>query len=313
MTYAIVFPGQGSQSIGMLGELKQKYSIVSDLLTQASDVLGYDLAEVISEGPVEKLNQTQITQPALLCAGVASWQVIKQKIDDEKIELDPKFMAGHSLGEYSALVCAGVIDFQDAIKLVAERGRLMQEAVPEGIGAMAAILGLDDDKVIVACKDSSQDQVVSAVNFNSPGQVVIAGNKEAVERAMVAAKDAGAKRALTLPVSVPSHCELMLPAAKKLKLVLADIEFKSPRIPVIHNFDVQAHSEADQIRNMLVSQLHQPVQWSKTINTLADQGVDKLVEAGPGKVLTGLTKRITKSMSAQAVYDLTTLDALIES
>ncbi|MCW8855605.1 MAG: ACP S-malonyltransferase [Gammaproteobacteria bacterium] len=291
MKFACVFPGQGSQSIGMMAEFSEKYSEVKDIFTRASDALGYDLAGIISAGPVEELNKTECTQPAMLTAGVAAWKVLRMNT-----ELKPALLAGHSLGEYTALVCSGAMKFEDAVKLVAERGRLMQNAVPEGIGAMAAILGLDDDQVISICEQATSDIViVQAVNFNSPGQVVIAGHDQAVEKAMLLAKEAKAKRALKLPVSVPSHSSLMTDAAKQLGEVLSSIEIKSPEIPVLHNVDAKTHSDPSEIKQCLQQQLHNPVLWVDTVNNLIAQGIDSIVECGPGKVLAGLNRRIDKS------------------
>ncbi len=307
MSLAFVFPGQGSQSVGMLKDLAAEFTEVEATFKQASDALGYDLWDVVQNGPAEKLNQTDVTQPAMLSAGVAVWRIWQAKGGAQ-----PVMMAGHSLGEYTALVCAGALDFSDAVKLVAERGRLMQEAVPAGEGAMAAILGLDDDAVIQVCEDAAEGEVLSAVNFNSPGQVVIAGQKTAVERALGVAKDKGAKRALLLPVSVPSHCALMKPAAQKLEQILADIELREPVTPVLNNVDVQAQSDAAEIRAALVKQLHSPVRWVETIRKMAADGVDSLIECGPGKVLAGLNKRIERGMTAQAVYDSDSLNSALE-
>lgn len=301
-TFAMVFPGQGSQSVGMLADLAQQFPIVEQTFAEASAVLGYDLWALVQQGPAEELNKTWQTQPALLTASVAIWRVWQ-----EKNGAMPVVMAGHSLGEYSALVCAGVMDFKDAVRLVELRGKLMQEAVPEGTGAMAAIIGLDNDSIAKACAESAEGLVVAPVNFNSPGQVVIAGNKEAVERAGAACKAAGAKRALPLPVSVPSHCALMKPAADKLAVALQEITFNAPRIPVINNVDVAAESDADAIRSALVRQLYSPVRWTETVESMSAQGVAHLLEMGPGKVLTGLTKRIVDSMTAAAVNDVASL------
>ncbi|KAB7661581.1 ACP S-malonyltransferase [Plesiomonas shigelloides] len=305
-TFAMVFPGQGSQSVGMLADLAQQFPIVEQTFAEASAVLGYDLWALVQQGPAEELNKTWQTQPALLTASVAIWRVWQ-----EQNGAMPVVMAGHSLGEYSALVCAGVMDFKDAVRLVELRGKLMQEAVPEGTGAMAAIIGLDNDSIAKACADSAEGQVVAPVNFNSPGQVVIAGNKEAVERAGAACKAAGAKRALPLPVSVPSHCALMKPAADKLAVALQEITFNAPRIPVINNVDVAAESDADAIRSALVRQLYSPVRWTETVESMSAQGVAHLLEMGPGKVLTGLTKRIVDSMTAVAVNDVASLTAAL--
>ncbi|SUB99723.1 malonyl CoA-acyl carrier protein transacylase [Proteus vulgaris] len=304
--FAMVFPGQGSQTVGMLAELAEQYPIVTETFAQASDVLGYSLWDLVQNGPEEELNKTWKTQPALLAASVAVWRVWQEK--QGKM---PQMMAGHSLGEYSALVCAGVIDFAAAIKLVELRGQLMQEAVPAGTGAMYAIIGLDNDAIAKACEEAAQGQVVSPVNFNSPGQVVIAGNKEAVERAGVLCKEAGAKRALPLAVSVPSHCALMKPAADKLAIALQEIEFKQPEIQVVNNVDVKAQTDANAIRDALVRQLYNPVRWTETVELIAEKGITQLLEIGPGKVLTGLTKRISKEMNAAAVNDITSLDVAL--
>jgi len=293
MKFACVFPGQGSQSVGMMSEFVDQYSEVKDLFSRASDALGYDLARIMAEGPVEELNKTECTQPAMLTAGVAAWKVLRMNTEQK-----PVLLAGHSLGEYTALVCSGALKFEDAVKLVAERGRLMQNAVPEGVGAMAAILGLDDDQVRSVCEQaSSADLVAQAVNFNSPGQVVIAGHNDAVEKAMELAKEAKAKRALKLPVSVPSHSSLMIEAAQQLGEVLAGIEIGTPDIPVLQNVDAKAHSSADEIKQCLQQQLHNPVLWVDTVQNLIADGIDTIVECGPGKVLAGLNKRIDKSAS----------------
>lgn len=304
--FAFVFPGQGSQTVGMLADLAATYPQVEETFREASAVLGYDLWHLVSQGPAEELNKTWQTQPALLAASVAIYRVWQQQGGEQ-----PSMMAGHSLGEYSALVCAGVLDFADAIKLVELRGKLMQEAVPEGTGAMQAIIGLDDASIRKACEESAQGQVVSPVNFNSPGQVVIAGNKEAVERAGAACKAAGAKRALPLPVSVPSHCALMKPAADKLAVALESITFNTPAVPVINNVDVKAETDAGAIRHALVRQLYSPVRWTESVEAMAAQGVTQLLEIGPGKVLTGLTKRIVDSLTAAAVNDSASLTAAL--
>lgn len=305
--FAFVFPGQGSQSLGMLADLAAQYPIVEATFSEASSVLGYDLWQLVQQGPAEELNKTWQTQPALLAASVAIFRVWQQQ--GGKM---PAIMAGHSLGEYSALVCAGVLDFQAAIRLVELRGKLMQEAVPEGTGAMSAIIGLDNAAIAKACEESAQGQVVSPVNFNSPGQVVIAGNKEAVERAGAACKAAGAKRALPLPVSVPSHCALMKPAADKLAVALQDITFSAPQVPVVNNVDVRAESDPEAIRSALVRQLYSPVGWTESVEFMAAQGVTSLLEVGPGKVLTGLTKRIVDTLTAAAVNDAASLTAALE-
>ena len=306
--FAMVFPGQGSQTVGMLAELAGDYPIVQETFKQASEVLGYDLWQLVQEGPAEELNKTWQTQPALLTASVAVYRVWQQKYP----ELKPEVMAGHSLGEYSALVCAGVLDFQDAVKLVELRGKLMQQAVPEGTGAMYAIIGLDNDAIINACKQAEQGEVVSAVNFNSPGQVVIAGAKAAVERAAALCKEAGAKRALPLAVSVPSHCALMKPAADQLSVSLESITLKEAGVSVLNNVDVKNEIEADAIRNALVRQLYSPVRWTETVEKMAQNGVEVLVEVGPGKVLNGLAKRIVDSLQAVSVNDVKSLDSVEE-
>ncbi|HFQ4903819.1 TPA: ACP S-malonyltransferase [Vibrio vulnificus] len=303
--FAIVFPGQGSQAVGMLADLGEQYEIVKQTFAQASEALGYDLWALVQNGPAEDLNQTFRTQPALLASSVAIWRVWQ-----ELGLAQPENLAGHSLGEYSALVCAGVIDFQEAIKLVELRGQLMQEAVPAGTGAMYAIIGLDDEAIAKACEEAAQGEVVSPVNFNSPGQVVIAGSKDAVERAGALCKEAGAKRALPLPVSVPSHCALMKPAAEKLAVALESIEFKAPQLPAINNVDVVAETDPAKIKDALVRQLYSPVRWTESVELMSSQGVEKLLEMGPGKVLTGLTKRIVKSLEAAAVNDVASLDAV---
>ena len=298
MSFAIVFPGQGSQSIGMLSALAAEYSVVKKTYAEASVVLGYDLWDTVQNGPEEKLNSTDVTQPAMLAAGIASWRVWQ-----EMGGAIPALMAGHSLGEYTALTAAGSLNFADAIALVQKRGQLMQTAVPEGEGAMAAILGLDDDAVRSVCSQAAEADVVEAVNFNSPGQVVVAGSRAAVERAIVMAKEAGAKRALLLLVSVPSHCALMHAAAEQLDETLAGINIHSPVIPVINNVDVVQESSPESIRDALVRQLYQPVRWMESVQKMASMGVTRLVECGPGKVLVGLNKRIDKQMTATAVFD----------
>jgi [acyl-carrier-protein] S-malonyltransferase len=299
---AIVFPGQGSQSVGMLAGLAGAHPEVQATFAEASDVLGYDLWALTQNGPESDLNQTDRTQPAMLAAGVAVWRVWR-KLGGAL----PAFMAGHSLGEYTALVCAGSLAFTDGIRLVAERGRRMQEAVPAGVGAMAAILGLDDDQVRQACAAAALGEVVQAVNFNSPGQVVIAGHKAAVERACEQAKTLGAKRAVPLAVSVPSHSSLMRPAAEAFAATLAATGFKTPEMPVIHNADVAAHADPAAIREALIRQIHSPVRWVETVQYLATQGVTRIVEAGPGKVLAGLNKRIDKNIAALAAFDSASL------
>ncbi len=299
---AFVFPGQGSQTVGMLADFADD-TIVQSTFNEASQVLNYDVWQLVSQGPVEKLNQTNYTQPALLTASVAMYRLWQHKNS-----LMPAFLAGHSLGEYSALVCADVFTLADAVKLVEKRGEFMQASVPEGIGAMAAVIGLADQAIIEACAQASENEVVSAVNFNSPGQVVIAGHKAAVERAGKLCKEAGAKRVLPLPVSVPSHCALMKEAAEKLARALDDINFNKPSTAVINNVDVAIENDAQAIKQALIRQLYNPVRWTETINKLSDKGVDTILELGPGKVLQGLIKRINKNINCLAVNDLASLE-----
>lgn len=300
---AFVFPGQGSQALGMLADVAAAYPVVQDTFNFASEVLGYDLWRLSQRGPEAELNLTHKTQPAMLAAGVALWRVWQAR----SARL-PGWLAGHSLGEYTALVCAEAMDFADAIELVALRGQYMQEAVPAHEGAMAAILGLDDDTVRAVCAAAAADEVVAAVNFNSPGQVVIAGHAGAVQRAVVRAKEAGAKRVMPLPVSAPSHCALMLPAAERLARRLRQTPLKTPRIPVINNADVAVYTDAANIRDGLSRQLYQPVRWAETIHKLAASRVTSLIECGPGKVLAGLSKRIEPAIKAAPLADLAGLE-----
>ncbi|AEY01728.1 malonyl CoA-acyl carrier protein transacylase [Oceanimonas sp. GK1] len=306
MSFAITFPGQGSQAVGMLAGVLADHDIVKQTFAEASDALGYDLAALVLNGPAEELNQTWRTQPALLTASVALYRLWQQQGGAV-----PAVMAGHSLGEYSALVCAGVLSLADGVKLVELRGKLMQEAVPEGTGAMSAIIGLDNDTIIANCEKAAEGEVVSAVNFNSPGQVVIAGNKAAVERANALMKESGAKRALPLPVSVPSHCALMKPAADRLAETLNTMSFNAPVVPVLNNVDVAAETSPAAIKDALVRQLYSPVRWTDTVETMAEQGVTLALEVGPGKVLTGLAKRIDKRVEGLAVNDDASLQAAL--
>lgn len=306
MTYAFVFPGQGSQSVGMMAAYGDDAAI-RDTFAEASDALGFDLAALVAEGPAEALNQTINTQPAMLAAGVAVYRLWLARGGAQ-----PALMAGHSLGEYTALACAGALGFADALKLVRLRAEAMQSAVPEGVGAMAAVLGLDDDTVRAVCAESAQGEVLEAVNFNSPGQVVIAGHKAAVDRGCALAKEKGAKRALPLPVSVPSHCALMKPAAEKLLVALNAIEVKAPRVPVIHNADVASHSDPTAIRDALARQLYSPVRWVESMQAMAAQGVTRIAECGPGKVLAGLNKRILDNVPTLALADAAALAAALE-
>lgn len=302
MTTAFVFPGQGSQSVGMLADVATEYALVGETFAEASEALGYDLWQVVTQGPAESLNQTSVTQPAMLTSALALYRILQAAG-----KADVAFMAGHSLGEYTALTAASVFSLADAVRLVRARGEYMQAAVPEGVGAMAAILGLTDDQVRLACEQAAQDEVVSAVNFNSPGQVVIAGHKAAVERAMKLCQEAGAKRALPLPVSVPSHCALMQPAADRLAQDLAHMSMQTPQVSVVNNVHVAVESDIKAIQSALIAQLYSPVRWVETVQFLKAQGVTRLVEVGPGKVLAGLNKRIDNEIEHFAVADLRTL------
>jgi len=289
---AFVFPGQGSQSLGMLAEQGAQHPLIVKTFAEASDALGYDLWDLIQRGPVELLNQTDKTQPAILTASVALWRLWQAEVG-----VQPAFVAGHSLGEYSALVAAGSVGLADAVKLVERRGQLMQEAVPAGMGGMAAILGLSDEDVIAACAEAGQGEVVSAVNFNSPGQVVIAGSKTAVERAIEGCKARGAKRALPLPVSVPSHCALMRPAAEKFAASIEAIDWQTPSIPLVQNVSASVATDVATLKSDLLKQLYMPVRWVESVAFLASQGAVNLVECGPGKVLAGLNKRCAEGVS----------------
>jgi [acyl-carrier-protein] S-malonyltransferase len=304
---SIVFPGQGSQAVGMLAELQAAHPEVKETFAEVSAACGRDLWRLAQEGPAESLSETRNTQPAMLAAGVAVWRVWQAQGGPA-----PTLLAGHSLGEYSALVCAGAIELGAAARLVAERARLMQEAVPLGAGAMAALLGLDDDAVRELCRQAAQGEIVEAVNFNAPGQVVVAGQRAAVERVMALAKTAGAKRALALPVSVPSHCQLMRPAAEQLAETLARTPIDTPRIPVLHNASVAATDDPGQVRALLALQLYQPVRWVETVRAMTGAGVGLLLEAGPGKVLSGLAKRIDKDLKALPVFDPASLTLALE-
>jgi len=296
---AFVFPGQGSQQVGMLADMVTEFSIIDDTFTEASDVLGYDVKALALNGPIEELNKTEKTQPVLLTVSTALFRLWSNSSD-----LIPSLFAGHSLGEYSALVASKSLAFSDAVKLVELRGQLMQQAVPAGEGLMAAILGLDDDVVIEGCLEASEGEVVSAVNFNTPGQVVIAGKKSAVERAMVVLKGKGAKRTLPLSVSVPSHCDLMKPAAEKLAEKLELITFNPPSAPIVQNRVAEAVTDISSIRQNLLEQLYMPVQWTKSVQHIADSGIEEIIECGPGKVLSGLNKRIAKEATHTAIGNL---------
>ena len=307
MKFAFFFPGQGSQSLGMMNGFEGR-AVVEATFDEASAALGQDLWAMMNGSDAAPINETVNTQPLMLAAGVATYRAYL-----EAGGKTPAVVAGHSLGEYSALVASGALSFADAVKLVRLRAELMQSAVPQGVGAMAAVLGLDDDQVQAICAQAAQGEVVEAVNFNSPGQVVIAGNVAAVERAMAAAKEAGAKRALPLPVSVPSHCSLMKPAAEKLAEALQDVVIHTPQIRVIHNADVAAYDDADKIKDALVRQLYSPVRWTETVNALVAEGIAESAECGPGKVLAGLAKRINKEAACTALTNAEQVAVFIEA
>ncbi|WP_437560079.1 ACP S-malonyltransferase [Acidithiobacillus sulfuriphilus] len=305
---AFVFPGQGSQSLGMLADLASIHPLVQEVFTDASAALGVDLWQLVQEGPVERLNQTSLTQPAMLAAGYAVYRVWEEEGGSA-----PDFVAGHSLGEYTALVVAEALDFADAVRLVAERGRLMQEAVPEGMGGMAAVIGLGDDELRQLCQQEAQGDVLAPANFNAPGQVVVAGTQAALERLMEAARAAGAKRVVLLPVSVPSHCALMQGAAEAFRALLAATTLRSPKVMVVHNVDVQSHNDGAAIREALVRQIYSPVRWTESIRYLARQGATTFLELGPGRVLSGLGKRIEPSLTMLHVEDGKSLKTALEA
>ena len=307
MSLAMVFPGQGSQSRGMLSEFGDADPVVRATFDEASTVLGYDLWGLVQNGPAGDLDRTDRTQPALLSAGVAVYRAWNDRGGPR-----PAMMAGHSLGEYTALVCAGVLDFATAVDLVRFRGEIMQSAVPAGEGAMAAVLGLDDEQVAEACRRGAGDEIVAPVNFNSPGQVVIGGASGAVARAAEAATELGAKRVVALSVSVPSHCALMAPAARELAARLATVEIRPPAIPVIHNADARTHDEPQEIRQALAVHLQQPVLWTDSMRAMTAAGVDVVIEAGPGKVLAGLIRRIDRGLASFPVFDPSTLEKALE-
>ena len=306
MKYSIVFPGQGSQSLGMLSDLNNNFSVVNEVFQEASDAINLDLWKIVNEDQ-ELLNLTENTQPVMLVAGFATYKVLASEVS-----LTPVSIAGHSLGEYTALVASGSLSFFNAVQLVRKRAELMQSAVPSGSGSMAAILGLDDAKIIEICSIANKLGVVEAVNFNSPGQVVIAGEKQAVANACELMKKAGAKRALVLPVSVPSHCSLMKDAAMDFKHSVDNINFQMGSEKVLHNVDADYSSNIEQIKSKLVEQLHKPVLWTSTVQKMKESGIEKLIEAGPGKVLAGLTRRIDKSLTGSAIIDVTSLKSTIE-
>lgn len=308
MKYAFVFPGQGAQSVGMLSEFNAIYSVVKHTFDEASEQLKYDLWKLTQEGPEAALNQTEKTQPALLAAGVAVWRIWQDQKGPK-----PLLMAGHSFGEYSALVCAEALDYTEAVSLAQDRGIFMQQAVSKGDGAMAAILGLDNDNILNICTQMAQTQVVSPVNFNAPGQVVIAGHTAAVQRAVEQAKLMGAKRAILLPVSVPAHSILMKPAAEKMAERLAQVTISIPKIPVIHNIDVSVKLEPIDIRQALIAQIYHPVRWVETIDTMIAEGISTFFESGPGKVLTGLNKRIARKVEALSIVNPQTLENALQA
>ncbi len=306
MKYSIVFPGQGSQSLGMLSDLRSNFSVVNEIFQEASDAINEDLWKIVNEDE-ELLNLTENTQPVMLAAGYATYRVLAGEVN-----LTPTSIAGHSLGEYTALVASGSLGFFEAVQLVRKRAELMQVAVPRGSGSMAAILGLDDTRVIEICSIANEIGVVEAVNFNSPGQVVIAGEKDAVAHACELMKEAGAKRALVLPVSVPSHCSLIKDAAMEYKYSVDSINFQMGSEKVLHNVDADYSSNIEEIKSKLVEQLYKPVLWTSTVQKMKESGVEKLIEAGPGKVLAGLTRRIDKSLIGSAIIDTTSLRSTIE-
>jgi len=295
---AFLFPGQGSQAPGMLAALARADRRVEQTFAEASALLGYDLWALVQEGPAERLDRTEHTQPAMLVADVAVWRVLAARASRP-----PAAVAGHSLGEYAALVCAGALEFTDAVRLVAARGRYMQEAVPAGVGAVAAVLGLDDERVAEACAAAAEGEVVSAANYNAPGQVVIAGHESAVERATERLREAGARRVVRLPLSVPVHCELMRPAAERLAERLAEIAFSTPSVAVVHNVDAGTHPDPDEMRAALAAQAWRPVRWVDTVRTCRALGADAFLELGPGQVLSGLVRRIAREATVLAVHD----------
>ncbi len=302
---AFVFPGQGSQYAGMGKELADNFPAARQVFEEANEALGIDLAGLCFNGPEEDLKLTTNTQPAILTVSIAALRVIEQESG-----LKPSYVAGHSLGEYSALVAAGAIGFADAVRTVRKRGAFMQEAVPVGTGSMAAVMGLEREALEEVCREAAQGEIVSPANFNSPGQVVIAGHTAAVERAAELAKGKGAKRALLLPVSAPFHCQLMVPAGERLRVVLEQVTVSDPQVPVVTNVEASPNQKASRVRDLLVAQVSAPVRWDESVTRMAELGVDRFVEIGPGKVLSGLVKRIAKGAAAQSVEDLSGLRAL---
>jgi [acyl-carrier-protein] S-malonyltransferase len=306
--FAIIFPGQGSQSVGMLADIAAQFGEVKKTFDEASAALGYDLWSLVQNGPAEELDKTEHTQPALLAASYAIWQILQSRTS-----IRPVILAGHSLGEYTALVCAQTLAFADAVKLVAARGQYMQEAVAPGVGAMAALIGLDEATVAAICREAAQtNAVLSPANFNSVGQIVVAGHKVAVERAIVLAKEQGAKLAVMIPVSVPSHCALMKPAAERLAALLKTIALQAPIFPILNNVDVARYETAASISDGLTRQLYLPVRWVETIQQFEKNGVTHVIECGPGKVLTGLNKRISKNLNYLTTADAASIDSLLK-
>ena len=305
---AFVFPGQGSQKVGMLAEIAEQEAVVKDAFQEASDALGYDMWDMVQNGEQETLNLTENTQPVLLTSSVAMWRVWQARGGAA-----PSYMAGHSLGEFSALVCAGSLSFADGVKLVRARGQFMQTAVPVGEGSMAAVLGLDDQVILDICQQCSAEGVVEAVNFNAPGQVVIAGKVAAVDKAIAALKEAGAKRAMPLPVSAPFHTSLMQPAAEKLSEAINAVSWQSPSVPVIHNVHAKPESDEAAIRDILIKQLYSPVKWVDCVQAMVDAGIETTLECGPGKVLSGLNKRIHKPLNCLNIEDPASVDKALEA
>lgn len=305
---AFVFPGQGSQSVGMLSDLNGAHPVVRQTFDEASETFGQDMWKLAQEGPEQLLAQTEITQPIMFVAGVAAWRAWTAATD-----IRPALMAGHSLGEYTAYVCAESISLQEGVALVKRRGELMRDACPGGQGKMAAIIGLDDDKTQSVCADAAQDQVVQAVNFNAPGQVVIAGDSAAVDRAIELAKEAGARKAMPLAVSVPCHSDLMKPAAEELAEKLRATAIAAPMIPVVNNIDAKIELNPEQIREKLIVQLYSPVLWVASVNTMVEKGIDTMVECGPGKVLSGMNKRVSRSLSVSSIQDQAGLESTLAS
>lgn len=308
ISLGLIFPGQGSQKVGMLSDLARNHSVILETFNEASDVLLYDLWDLSQNGTKEDIMLTERTQPLLLTASIAIWRLWCQLGGPS-----PSYMAGHSLGEWSALVCSDVINFDDAVRLVRKRGAYMQDAVPLGEGAMAAVIGLDDEAIKIACLESCKGQEVAAVNFNSPGQVVIAGNTEAVDRAMIRCKHAGAKRILPIPVSAPFHTNLMKPAAEKLSKDINTVKFSAPTIPIVHNVNAKIQSEPESIKKLMIEQIFKPVLWVDCVETMANEGVTDIVECGTGKVLSGLCKRINSSLQTYSTEDASLLSQTLSS